>query len=247
MIDAAILTAVDEELKAFLPLLKNIKTKVVDHVRFTLATLHDKSVVLINTGMGMSSSAIIATHVYHLFHPTAMFFSGTAGGVDQRLKIGDVVIGESTCDINFCESINKITSTPFAPAIIHPVNQEPHPTLLPADSKLLQLAKQIKPTAFKLLSGTLVSTHDFPAPKWLFEAIKNQHGMALEMEGSSLYYLGWLLKVPVLAVRGISNLINAKGEDPDAHNANLQSSCTHAAQVVAEIIRRLDGGRVQEE
>ena len=60
---------------------------------FRVGTLNGRQVVVGRTAAGKVNAAIVATVLIGHFNPSALFFSGTAGAIDQALRPGDVVIG----------------------------------------------------------------------------------------------------------------------------------------------------------
>ena len=63
---------------------------------FRVGTLDGHQVVVGRSGAGKVNAAIITTLLINQFNPSAIFFSGTAGAIDQSLYPGDVVIGITT-------------------------------------------------------------------------------------------------------------------------------------------------------
>jgi predicted cupin superfamily sugar epimerase len=59
------------------------------------------------------------------------------------------------------------------------------------------------------------------------------------METSAFYQIAWLLKIPMLAIRGISNLINSKGGDEEIHLSDLTGAAIAAGEVTLSILDKL--------
>ena len=87
--------------------------------------------------------------------------------------------------------------------------------------------------------GTVVSSNSFPAPKELFDKIKDKNPDSIDMETSAFYQVAWLLKIPSLAVRGISNVLNQNGIDDKIHQSDVPGSTRAAAIVLLAIIDTL--------
>ena len=60
---------------------------------FRVGTLNGRQVVVGRSAAGKVNAAIVATVLIGHFNPSALFFSGTAGAIEQSLRPGDVVIG----------------------------------------------------------------------------------------------------------------------------------------------------------
>src|SRR5262245_27070718 len=68
---------------------------------FRVGRLDGHSVLHGRSGAGKVNAAIVTTLLINQFNPSAIFFSGTAGAIDQSLYPGDVVIGASVAQHDF--------------------------------------------------------------------------------------------------------------------------------------------------
>jgi nucleoside phosphorylase len=59
------------------------------------------------------------------------------------------------------------------------------------------------------------------------------------METSAIYQVAWLFNIPILAVRGISNVLTSVGTDDNIPALNLSDSAMAAAKVTLEILDAL--------
>ena len=57
--------------------------------------LAGKRMVLVLSGIGKVNAAVSTSWVIHQFAPDCVINTGSAGGLGQGLKVGDVVIGET--------------------------------------------------------------------------------------------------------------------------------------------------------
>ncbi len=88
-----IIGAVVEEAEAIKKEIKEIKETVISGISFFTGKFNDKDVVFVQSGIGKVNAAITATLLIEKFKVSEVIFSGVAGSLDERLKVGDVVIG----------------------------------------------------------------------------------------------------------------------------------------------------------
>ena len=88
----AVVAAMEEELRALLPLLANARR--VERAGRTLhvGRLHGQRVVLARSGIGKVAAATTATLLAAEFAPAAMLFTGVADDLAPGVAVGDVVL-----------------------------------------------------------------------------------------------------------------------------------------------------------
>ena len=60
--------------------------------------------------------------------------------------------------------------------------------------------------------------------------------MAIDMETSALYQVGWLFNIPTLAFRGISNALSDSGREKPFTPQQAQTAADNAAKVLETFI-----------
>ena len=86
--------------------------------------------------------------------------------------------------------------------------------------------------------GRIVSSDQFPAPKEEYSLLFREHVLAIDMETAAMYQVGWITKVPTLAVRGISNCLLKDGSDPKMSEANVNEAPQRATDVCLDLIEQ---------
>ena len=105
---------------------------------FQVGTLNGRRVAVGRTGAGKVNAAIVATLLIGQFDPAALFFSGTAGAIDQTLQPGDVVIGTAVAQ----HDTGMMTAAGIERrGLRNGVTGERDPILLPAPEALLSAAR----------------------------------------------------------------------------------------------------------
>ena len=80
----------DEEIKKEI---NDIKENTINGISFFTGKFNNKDVVFVQSGIGKVNAAITTTLLIEKFDVKEVIFSGVAGSLDERLKIGDVVVG----------------------------------------------------------------------------------------------------------------------------------------------------------
>ncbi|MEQ1686826.1 MAG: 5'-methylthioadenosine/adenosylhomocysteine nucleosidase [Burkholderiaceae bacterium] len=88
----AIVSAMQQELRALLPLLQNARRVERAGRSFHLGELHGHPVVLALSGIGKVAAATTTTLLIHTFQARALVLTGVAGGLAHGVNVGDVVV-----------------------------------------------------------------------------------------------------------------------------------------------------------
>ncbi|HJV42223.1 5'-methylthioadenosine/S-adenosylhomocysteine nucleosidase [Caulobacter sp.] len=90
----AVISAFPPEIGALTAATVDAETIDVHGVRFTTGRLEGKPVVVFLSGVSMVNAAMTTQMALDHFNITRIVFSGIAGGVDETLDIGDVVVAD---------------------------------------------------------------------------------------------------------------------------------------------------------
>jgi adenosylhomocysteine nucleosidase len=236
-VNYAIFSAMPEELDFFREHFSNCPLQKIRMYDFNLDIYeYNNSKILVSyTGLGTTFAASLMTLVHHCFRPSYILLLGTAGGIDPKLKLRDVIIAEKAFEAEIQEAFTALKGTPFESCLTHPLNNKQLPKQYSADKELLQIASDID-SLHTIYKGSVISSNSFPAPKELFERIKSESPYSIDMETSAFYQIGWLLNARVLAIRGISNLLNSDGTDDNVHLCDVKGSAAAAATIALKLL-----------
>ena len=90
-----IIGAMEEEVAILKDELQSLEEINIAHVKFYKGTLKGKSVVLTQSGIGKVNVAISTALLINEFNPSIIINTGSAGALDDKLNIGDVVVSET--------------------------------------------------------------------------------------------------------------------------------------------------------
>jgi adenosylhomocysteine nucleosidase len=194
----AIVGAMDEEVNALLVYLKDKKTSTLHHLDFHQGTLNGKEVVIFRSGIGLVLAAMTLTICFENFKITHLINIGTAGGLNHKQKVLDMVIPDRLTYHDF-----DITSfgneRNFGPR---------NRFIYEADKVMLESFRSLI-TQERVWYGPLVSGNQFISTQSQLDDIKAHYpeAEACEMEGTALANVASEYKIPFIIIRSLSDIV----------------------------------------
>ena len=226
-----ILGAMDQEVALLKDSLDNMAVSEWKHLSFYTGTLHGVEVVLVKCGIGKVAAAIATTVLIEQFNPDFVVNTGSAGGFETALNIGDLVIGTHLIH-------HDVDLTVFDYALGQCAGMPEHYS---CDEKLISAAelaaKDIDGITFKqglICTGDAFVGSDEAADRLrtLFPSMA-----AVEMEGAAIGQTCYMLDTPFLVIRSLSD-IAGKTSTVSFHEY-LETAAKHSAQLVMGMINNL--------
>lgn len=193
-----IIGAMEEENRI---LLENMTEKTEEthfHLVFTRGKIENQEVVLVQSGIGKVNSAIATAFIIDRYHPDFVINTGSAGGLNAALHVGDVVVADKV-------AYHDVDATAFGYAVGQ-VPQMPH--YYAADEKIVeQITRAAEKVGLHAVQGTIVSSDSFIASESGTSRIKEYfpEAYATEMEGASIAQACYVLGTPFAIIRAISD------------------------------------------
>ncbi len=190
---------------------------------FYSGTLDGKEVVAVVGGVGKVNAAITAQALILCYGAGTLLFTGIAGGLDDSLRIGDVVIGTQVLHHDLeMEWMNNgqfpgLPTDWFAP-----------------DQGLLDLCQGL---GNNLHFGRIVSGEVFVTDAQRDGIIRRFHPLCVDMESAAVCQVCWFHKVPCLIIRSLSD--NADDQPEGAFLENKDQSSLSAMGVTRAIVGRM--------
>lgn len=160
--------------------------------------INGKSVALLQSGIGKVAAALGTTLLLQLTKPDVVINTGSAGGVAQGLKVGDIVISEET-------RYHDADVTAFG----YEKGQLPaNPAAFLSDVGLVQLAQEIaEQQGQRVKRGLICSGDSFISSEEKIAQIKADFPAvtAVEMEATAIAQVCHAFHVPFVVVRAISD------------------------------------------
>ena len=151
--------------------------------------------VLMQSGIGKVNAAVGAVELIRRYAPDALVNTGVAGGIDSRLQVADVVVGERVV-------YHDVDCGPET----EPGRVQGLPLYYEGDAGLLQAARLVEADV-RLLDGLICSGDQFITDRQQLAAIKARfpEALAVDMESGALAQVCHLYHVPFLSFRIISD------------------------------------------
>lgn len=214
-VDFLVQGAVDAELQ---PLLKALNHRREIHIgAWTFWTGHigGKSAVISRTEQGPINAAAATTIAIERFHPRAIINQGTAGAHSRKLKLFDILIGESTIDYSGIRTDHADEGKGTNPArwrvkphVLRIDNRNVTEFLrFPGDARLVEAALRISNPRGRVVRGNIGSAYQYHREidtiKWFNQTFGTD---SEDMESAYVAGVAAGFKVPFVAIRIISDV-----------------------------------------
>lgn len=225
----AVIGAMDEEVEALLAGLVDRRTVALGPFEAQLGTLEGKAVAVARCGIGKVNAAALCTALL-LAGAERVVFTGVAGAVDERLRVGDLVVASDAVQHDV-----DVTALGYA------VGEVPGDGVAwPADPSLrdLALAAAGEIDGVGVHLGRIASGDRFVADPQRVAWIRDAFGaLCAEMEGAAVAQVCARWGVPYAVVRSISD--TADGAAGTDFRSFTPLAAGRAKRVVRGILRRL--------
>lgn len=206
--------------------MENVRVETIASVSFFAGTLGGCDTVVAEAGVGKVNAAVTAQIMILKYSPEYIINSGVAGGLDDSLSIGDVVIADRTAE-------HDMDTTPLgdAPGFITGLDR----VYIECDKGLVKLLRDVTAElGINSVVGTVVSGDQFICGSDSRQRLKQTFdAAAAEMEGAAIGHVCAMNNVKFGVLRAISD-----GANSDSH-VDFPSFCAAAAENSIKIIKEL--------
>ena len=218
-----IIVAEEKELNAVKNIMKDIEEINIYEKTFYKGTIENKNIVVVKSNVGKVNSSRVCQILIDKFKPALVINIGTAGSVNNKLDIGNVVVADNLVQYDF-------DVTPFGRKLgeIENIGE-----FIEVDKNLLNLFNNTN-----VIIGTIATGDKFIVNPEEKNNIKNIfNALCIEMEGASIAQVCFLDKVPFLVIRSITDKPDESSKiDFDTF---LESSSIKAANILKEILKNI--------
>lgn len=190
-----IIVAMNVEFRLVEALLEDKVEKEIQGLHFVQGRIGTKTVVLMLAGIGKVSAAVATVGMISHFAPDCILNTGVAGGIDDRLRVMDIVVGKEVVyhDV-WCGEGNEIGQVQGMPA------------RYAGDENLFRAATTVS-CDVALCGGLICSGDQFITDQKALEGIKKNFpdGLAVDMESGAIAQVCYRYGVPFLSCRIISD------------------------------------------
>ena len=197
-----IIAAMTEEIASIKKLMSDISVRNIYELEFTLGTIHSKNVVLVKSGVGKVNAARTTQVLIDNFDLEYVINVGTAGGLNEDIEIGDIVIAEKLVQHDF-----DITAGGHEKGYISNLGK-----YFNCDENLVKKGKKIIDNMnedFKAITGLIATGDIFVQDISIKDGIKEEFNAdCTEMEGAAIAQVCTLDNIPFIVIRSISDKPN---------------------------------------
>ena len=221
-----IIAAVIEEAEAIKKEIENIKEIVINEISFFTGKFNEKEIVFVQSGIGKVNAAITATLLIEKFNVQEVIFSGVAGSLDARLKIGDVVIGRDIVQ-------HDVDATAFG----YKMGQIPQMKewAFESDKDLIEKIAKISNINHQILLGRILTGDQFISKKDVkIQLGKDFDALCVDMESGAVAQVCARLGIKFLIIRSISDSIT--DDSGMEYTSFVKLAAENSKKILKEII-----------
>lgn len=227
----AVIGAMEQEVELLRGALQNTKTETIANSEYTTGTYEGKEVVLLKSGIGKVNAAMSTTILLEKFNPKVVINTGSAGGFDAALKVGDIVISDEVRH-------HDVDVTAFGYEIGQMAGM---PAAYKSDENLMDVAKQaVKEVGEHNYSVGLICSGDvFMSNPERVEAVRKDFPTmkAVEMEAAAVAQVCHQFNTPFVVIRALSDI--AGQESSMSFDEFLPVAAKHSTEIVLNAITKL--------
>lgn len=225
----AVIGALKEEITLLSALLIEPQKSTIAEVNFIRGRLASHPVVIAQSGIGKTNAAHTTTLLHEHFNPATIFNIGTAGGINPKLSIGDVLLADRVVYHDF--DVSAISKALYG--------QVPgSPPFFPPDKPLMNHVEIVlSQLDIKYYRGLLASGDKFLSDKETLNSILRYFPTlwAVDMEAAAIAQVCQKYKTPFIILRAISDI--PKNESPFNFNEFLQLASKNSANVIYQLLK----------
>lgn len=229
----AILGAMDQEIALLTQRIETLTTDTLQHLTVYRGMVGEIEVFIVKCGIGKVASAVATTLLIQQYQPDYVVNTGSAGGFDPRLSVGDIVIASGV-------KHHDVDITHFGYELGQVAGN--FPTVFDCDQRLIdaaQKAMQTLPT-LKSIEGLIYSGDAFIGDDNTVMQLKQHFPdmSAVEMEGAAIGQTCHLLNTPFIVLRSLSDI--AGKSSTVSFEKYIETAGQHSAALVLEMLKTLE-------
>ena len=229
--NVGIIGAMEPEVKILREAMQNPQVLTKAGFTFYTGELAGNTVTLVQSGIGKVASTIATTLLIDNFNPDCVVNTGSAGGFDPSLSVGDVVISSEVRhhDVDVTAFGYEIGQVPQMPA-----GFAAHPKLVEAAEQTIAQISEVK-----TLVGLICTGDSFMCDPVRIDKARSDFPtmLAVEMEGASIAQTCFALNTPFVVIRSMSDI--AGKESPQSFEEYLETASINSSKMVVALLEKL--------
>lgn len=226
-----VIGAMEEEVQLLRSRLENSRMEEIAKCEFTLGTYEGQEVVLLKSGIGKVNAAMSTTILLQQYQPDIVINIGSAGGFDEELEVGAVVISDEVRhhDVDVTVFGYEMGQVPLLPAAFN------------SNKELIELATNaVKEMGQHEYAVGLIATGDsfMNDPERVAKVREYFPTMkAAEMEAAAVAQVCYQFDVAFVVIRALSDI--AGKESSVSFDEFLPMAAKHSTEIVFKVISEL--------
>ncbi len=225
-----IIGAMEEEVELIRGKLENREDKAIAGCEFHQGTIDGTEIILLKSGIGKVNAAIGTTLLIELFEPDCIINTGSAGGINKELSVGNIVI---STEVRY----HDVDATVFG----YEYGQVPQmPAAYIPDSNLMEVAKiAAEKVGIHATFGLIVSGDSFMSDYERVNALHTRfhNPFCTEMEAGAIAQVCHQFKLPFVVIRALSDIA---GQDAKmSYEEFLETAAVNSAKQVLLMVKQL--------
>ena len=215
-----IICAGDREVAPFLPIICECKSTEKAMLKFYEGTISNTEVVVLFSGVCKVNAAIATQILIDTFRVNVIINAGTAGGMNEKLKIFDTVIS------------TEVAYHDVAPNILTEFHPWLETVFFKADQELLRVSKNVVDKlglSHNVFWGRMVTGEVFIADEGREKINEQFEPLTVDMETASIAHVCYVNNIPFISVRSITDTASHSGTE------HFEENCEKAAGIAKEI------------
>lgn len=225
-----IIGAMAQEVEILVSKMEQMRSSQLANTTLYEGKIHGVEVALMQSGIGKVAASVGTTLLLQKSQPDMLINTGSAGGLQADLSVGDIVVSQQTCHHDA-----DVTAFGYARG------QLPNcPAYFESDKQLVDLACQVIASQQKNGKLGLICSGDSFIHGGEVLAQLKQHfpqAIAVEMEAAAIAQVCYMFNVPFVVVRAISD--NGDGKADISFEEFLPLAAQSSAEILLAMLARL--------
>jgi adenosylhomocysteine nucleosidase len=228
-----IIGAMDEEVELLKASLEGREDHEYAGYHLFSGRMHGKEVVVLKSGIGKVNAAIGTTLLLREFKPDCVINTGSAGGFDPELNVGDIVISE---DVRHHDV--DVTIFGYEPGQVPglPASFKPEPLLADVAERCISRMEGMKTVKGQIATGDafMNDPERVARTREVFPQMQ-----AVEMEAAAIAQTCHQFGTPFIVIRALSDI--AGKESNLSFEEFLVTAAKHSAEMVIAMVDEIAG------
>ena len=226
-----IIGAMDEEVALLKEAMSTVYESEKAGCHFFTGKINDHDVILLQSGIGKVNAAMATTLLIQLFEPEVIINTGSAGGFNANLNVGDVVISTEVVhhDVDVTAFNYAYGQVPGMPA-----TYKADPNLMAIAERAANRIKEVQ-----VVNGLIATGDSFLSDAERVATIKTKFPdlQCGEMEAAAIAQVSYQFNVPFVIIRSLSDIA---GKDANvSFDEFLETAATNSANLILSMLEEL--------